>query len=141
MVLRNVLISLLLALSIVWAAVVSSSPLAWASEPVPGGPFNFETVMECEPLRNRTLLVVTEKYEYLFSIFHSVVAQECSSVKQDKTGEVSWVTHIGHMPMRYFTHAVPMMVRRVGVTEWDFIGGRTWDPRCGDVGGPGCKQE
>lgn len=136
MVLRNIFISLLLAIPIGWSAVVSSQPSVWASEPVPGAPFDFDTVGEWEPLRNRTLLVVSGKYEYLFTILHSVVAPECSSIKMSKSGEVAWVTHIGHMPTRYLTKAVPVMVRKVGVEEWDFIGGTTWDPMCGV---PGCK--
>lgn len=138
MILRNLFISLLLTLPIGGLAVVSSSPSVWASEPVPGAPFSLETVVEWEPLRNRTLLVVSGNYEYIFTILHSMVAPECSSVKQDKTGEISWVTHIGYMPTRYFTQAVPIMVRKVGAEEWDFIGGTTWDPMCGV---PGCRNK
>ena len=117
---------------------VSSLPLVWASDDIPGVPFSLNEVETWETMPNRTMIVRAKDYEYLFSIEKSHPASDCGSIRI-KNNQLVWLTRIGYMPFRYFTSTTPIMIRKVGMQEWDSFVGKTWGHQC--EAAKDCKKE
>lgn len=124
--------TVLLLLTTGWLIGVSSLPLVWASDAVPGAPFTLDQIEEWATMPNRTMIVKAGDYEYLFSIEESHPARDCAQVQVDNNNLV-WLTHIGYMPFKYITSTTPIMIRKVGAREWDSFVGKTWGPQCEKV--------
>lgn len=129
---------ILLLLATGWLIGVSSLPLVWASDAIPGVPFSLGEIETWETMPNRTMIVRVKDYEYLFSIEKSHPASDCGSIRI-KNNQLVWLTHIGYMPFRYFTSTTPIMIRKVGMQEWDSFVGKTWGPQCEEA--KDCKKE